>query len=127
MYETCPASKPKRALLIEPQSLFAPYFVATIEAQGLAVVGVVPRAEIRMLRALVPDIVIIDADHLPTPPLRLLRGLRRHLPHAHIVVYVHGADPVWPALARSLGADVVMGPRADESDLIAALAPALRA
>lgn len=111
----------KRALLIEPQTLFAPYFVATLERTGLDVVGVAPGARTAMLLDLRPDVVVIDAGHLATPPLRLLRRLRRALPAAHIVVYVHALDGAWAALARSLGADAVIGPKADEADLIAAV------
>jgi len=117
---SAPASK--RALLIEPQTLFAPYFVATLEATGLDVVGVAPSATAATLAALQPDVVVVDAGHMPTP-LRLVRGVRRRLPNAHIVIYVHTLDAAWTAVARGLGADVVMGPRADEGDLIAAVAP----
>ncbi len=112
----------KRALLIEPHALFAPYFVATLESFGLDVVAVRTGANLRDVRALAPDIVVVDAAHLPAAPLRAIRALRRAAPLAHIVVYAGPADAVWPTLACSLGADIVIGPRSEERDLIAALA-----
>ncbi len=112
----------RRVLLIEPQSLFAPYFVATLESLGLAVVGVRSRADVRAVRALAPDVVVVDLAHLPVAPLRIIRALRRALPLAHIVVYANAVDTVWTNVARSLGADTIIGPRSEERDLIAALA-----
>lgn len=116
------AGSGKRALLIEPHALFAPYFVATIESFGLAVVGVRARARRDDVRALAPDVVLVDAAHLPQAPFRTIRSLRRAVPAAHIVVFAVAVDPLWATLARSFGADVVIGPRARERDLSAALA-----
>ncbi|GAC1545143.1 MAG: hypothetical protein NVS3B16_14210 [Vulcanimicrobiaceae bacterium] len=120
-----PSSAPranKRALLIEPQRLFAPYFVATLESCGLDVVGVRARAVMRDVRALAPDVIVVDAAHRNGAPLAAIRALRKALPLARIVVYSRAAESVWPSLARSLGADIVIGPRARECDLSAALA-----
>jgi DNA-binding NarL/FixJ family response regulator len=111
----------KRVLIIEPQALFAPYFADTIATIGFEVVGVDASPRARTLRRLRPDIVVLDAGHLAAP-LRTVRALRARLPDAHLVVYAPLADEAWPLLARGVGADVVMGPRADEPDLLAALA-----
>ncbi|MBC5798935.1 MAG: response regulator transcription factor [Candidatus Eremiobacteraeota bacterium] len=111
----------KRVLIIEPQALFAPYFADTIATIGFDVVGVDAAPRARTLQRLRPDIVVLDAGHLPSP-LRTVRALRAHLPGAHLVVYAPLADEAWPLLAQGVGADVVMGPRADEPDLLAALA-----
>lgn len=112
----------RRALLIEPQALFAPYFVATLQSSGLDVVMVAKRPGTVDIRAFGPDIVFVDAAHHPVAPLRSIRALRRAAPYAHIVVYAAIAEGVvWHALARSIGADVVVSGRAGERDLIRAL------
>ncbi len=111
----------KRVLIIEPQTLFAPYFAAAIAASGLDVVGVDPAPRAALLRRLRPDIVVLDASYLAAP-LQRIRALRARLPAAHLVIYAPGADGAWPLLAVGLGADVVIGPRAGEPELLAALA-----
>ncbi|GAC1395561.1 MAG: hypothetical protein NVS2B8_04770 [Vulcanimicrobiaceae bacterium] len=114
-----PTSIP-RALLIEPQALVAPYFVATLAAAGYAVVQADEGVSAASLRQTAPDIVVIDAVHLDEP-LALLRALHREVPAARIVVYARALDTMWAALAASLGADVVIGPRACERDFLAAV------
>lgn len=116
-----PGPASKRALLIEPQALFAPYFVATLERSGLEVVTVAKRPAAADIRALQPDVVVVDAAHHPAAPLLTIRALRRAAPRAHIVVYAGAEEGAWHALARSIGADVVVGGRAGERDLIEAL------
>lgn len=112
----------KRALLIEPQTLFAPYFIACLEALGLDVACVREKPTAAELRRIAPGVVLVDAAHHPATPFLAIRALRRSLPSCHIVVFTRALDPAWETLARSFGADVIVGPRAGECDLIAALA-----
>lgn len=114
-------STSKRVLLVEPQALFAPYFVATLERSGLDVVAVVKRPDCSVLRRMAPDIVVVDAAHRPAAPLRTIRAIRAAAPEAHIVVFATNCEPAWWALARTLGADAIVGAHAQERDLVAAL------
>lgn len=116
-----PEATRKRVLIIEPQALFGPYLAAAIGATGCDVVGVEPAVRAGVLRRLQPDIVVLDASCVRAP-LACLRALRTRLPVAHLVLYAPSADPAWTLLARGLGADAVIGPRADEPELVAALA-----
>lgn len=115
-------SPSKRALLIEPQALFSPYFVDRLEAFGLDVTSVCKKPTQRELRRLAPGVVLVDAAHLTTTPFLTIRALRRSLPDAHIVVFTRANDAAWVTLARSFGADAIVGPRAEERDLRDALA-----
>lgn len=114
------AARP-RAIIIEAQALFVPFLVQTLEADGVVVLGAsaVPRPE--ALFRLEPDLVFIDADHLNTPPFECIRQIRERLPGARVVVYAQRTDPVWAAMARSLGADIVFGSSGGIEDLHAAL------
>lgn len=116
-----------RIVLIEQQSLFAPFLRDTIEATGARVSVAGPRPTAEALRRIDPDAVCIDVDQLETAPLLALRALRQTLPAARIVAYASASDPLWIELALSVGADAVLGPQAGVSDLLKAVRPALAA
>lgn len=109
-----------RALLVEPQALFAPYFANVIAGAG-SEVTVSERAPKRLLRSLKPNLVVVDATGHAAAPLRMITGMRASLPGARIVIFARGAEPLWAGVARALGADAVVGPSASEADLLAAL------
>ena len=111
----------KRALIIEPQTLFVPFLVQTLQADGLVVLGASAVPEPDALLRLRPDLVFIDADYLDSPPFECIRKLRRRLPEARLVVYAQRTDALWGGVARGLGADVVFGPSSGIEDLCAAL------
>ena len=111
-----------RALLIEPQSLFAPYFAGVLSGAGRHVT-VTGRAPKRFLRELDPSLVVVDAAGAGKSPLRTISRLRKSLPQARIVVFTRAFEPLWETLAHAVGADAVVGPSASETDLIAALTP----
>ncbi len=110
-----------RALLIEPQMLFAPFFAATLTAAGYDRIEAVERVEPGDAFASGFDTVVIDSGSIDEP-LQIVRAMRARFPAAKIVLYAHTIDTMWEPLARSLGADVLIGPRADEADLRAAIA-----
>jgi DNA-binding NarL/FixJ family response regulator len=109
-----------RALLIEPQALFAPYFAGVIAGAG-SDVTVSERAPKRLLRSLKPSLVVFDATGTDAAPLRMISGVRASLPNTRIVIFARIAEPLWAGVAKALGADAVIGPKASESDLLAAL------
>jgi DNA-binding NarL/FixJ family response regulator len=109
-----------RALLIEPQSLFAPYFAGVLSAsiRNLTVAAHAPK---RFLQALDPELVVLDASGGDASPLRTIDRLRTLLPAARIVVFARQCEPLWVGVARAAGADAIVGPSANEADLVAAL------
>jgi DNA-binding NarL/FixJ family response regulator len=109
-----------RALLIEPQALFAPYFAGVI-AGASSEVTVSERAPKRLLRSLKPSLVVFDATGQEAAPLRMISGVRASLPGARIVIFARAAEPLWANVAKALGADAVVGPKASEAELVAAL------
>jgi len=109
-----------RALLIEPQALFAPYFAGVMTDAG-SDVTVAERAPKRLLRSLKPNLVVFDATGEHAAPLRVISGVRASLPAARIVIFSRAAEPLWADVAKALGADAVIGPKASEADLLAAL------
>ena len=115
-----PGSARKRVLIIEPHALFAPYFATAIAAGGHDVVGVETAARPSVLRRLAPEIVVLNAGYFTS--VGRIRTLRSLLPDARLVVYTRVGDPAWSLLALAVGADAVIGPRADEPELLAALA-----
>jgi DNA-binding NarL/FixJ family response regulator len=111
---------PYSVLLIERQSLFLPYLKQLLARDGARVVSSGPLPNARRLLQLRPDVVCVDVDHLKQSAFSGLRTLRRALPHARIVAYTQQSDPAWTALAKSVGADIVLGPDADANDVISA-------
>jgi DNA-binding NarL/FixJ family response regulator len=110
-----------RVLLIERQTLFTPFLVRLLEGGGARVSVAAPEQEPLRLQRLRPDVICVDVDHLDEPPFAALRRLRTLLPGSRIVAYTHAAESAWRVLAKSFGADVVLGPDAQVSDLLAAV------
>ncbi len=67
------------------------------------------------------DVVVIDASHLCVAPLSAIRAVRTAAPDARIVGYAD-ADAVWGAVARAVGATVVLGAEAGARALGSAVA-----
>lgn len=109
----------KRAAIIEPQSLFVPYLVATLRRTGLEVVRAAPHIRSRNLSRLAPDVLLVGIDDVRAP-LSAIRRLRRLLPSARIVLYTHISERAWASLACAVGADAVVGPTDDEQGLVSA-------
>ncbi|MBC5809265.1 MAG: response regulator transcription factor [Candidatus Eremiobacteraeota bacterium] len=106
-----------RALIIEPQRLFTPFLAGVLEERGVAVLATTLALDRDQLALARPEIVLIDADHLPSP-LMALADLRSALPSARIAVVYAWAEAAWLVLARAFGADVLIGPGADEERLV---------
>ena len=111
---------PYCVLLVERQSLFLPYLRQLLERDGARVVSSGPLPSARRLLQLRPDVVCVDVDHLKQSAFSGIRNLRRALPKTRIVAYTNQSDPAWTALAKSVGADIVLGPEADGDAVVAA-------
>ncbi|HMD01625.1 MAG TPA: hypothetical protein VKG44_01550 [Candidatus Baltobacteraceae bacterium] len=110
-----------RLLLIERQSLFTPFLVRVFEEAGASVSLAGHRPAIARLVRLDPDVVCVELDYLEVAPFVALRKLRDLLPQTRIVALTAVSDSLWLALAHCAGANAVLGPGAQVSDLLEAL------
>lgn len=117
----------RRAVVVEPQSLFVPFIVETLGAGGLVVVDTIAAPYPGLLTRLQPDVLFLDLDWPQSPPLSSIRQLRQLLPLTCIVMYTRETDPVWRALALALGANAVVGAEDELDVLTRALASPLAA
>jgi DNA-binding NarL/FixJ family response regulator len=108
------------ALIVERQTFFVPYLRNALTRAGLHV------SESRTLTALVlrlarPDTIVLGASGLGRRPLEAIRTARRECPRARIVVVTYDEDRAWSALAKTLGADTVLGPASSALELADAI------
>jgi DNA-binding NarL/FixJ family response regulator len=113
---------PRTALIVERQRLMVPFLRDVLERAGHGDVVAHRSASARTLQRLRPSVVVLGIDTLGARPFEVIRRTRCGTPAARIVVLTRSDDPVWSALARAVGADVVLGPKADRNDLLAAVA-----
>jgi two-component system response regulator RegA len=123
MMTPTPTDPARTALLVEPQQLLVPFLTAALHAVGVHAT-VAPRPTASALRRANADVVILGMDMLRGRPLDVIRRTHRARPDARIVVLTRRNDPAWSALARAVGASVVLGPTADAAAFAAAVAGA---
>lgn len=99
----------RRAVVVEPQSLFVPFIVDALAESGLTVVDAVAAPYPGLLARLQPEVLFLDLDWPQSPPLSSIRELRALLPLTWIVMYTCERDPAWKALALALGANAIVG------------------
>ncbi len=98
-----------------------PFLKDVLERAGHGDVFAFRSASARTLERVRPDSVILGIDAPGARPLDLIRRTRRQMPSARIVVITRSDDPLWNALASALGADVILGSKADRNDLLTAV------
>ncbi len=112
---------PPTALIVERQRLMLPYLHAIARQAGFrAVTGNATLATLRRVR---PATVVLDLDRPGTRPLATIRRIRGSMPESRIVVIAATDDPAWTLVAQALGADAVLGARADGLALARAMTP----
>ncbi len=111
------------ALVVEPHPFFASFLRAMLARSGHAVVASSASASKLLLQRLAPGTIVFGPGACGHRPLDAIRRARSARPEAFIVAIGESDDSVWKALARALGADVILGPGAGTNDLLAALAP----
>ncbi len=109
-------------LVVEPHAFFASYLRTLLARSGRGTVSSTRYASLPLLRRLRPDTIVIGAGCGTRRPLAAIRRARRERPTAHIVVYLDRHDPTWAALARALGADIVLDAATNGRALCAAAA-----
>jgi DNA-binding NarL/FixJ family response regulator len=117
-------SKPRfrKALILHCQRLMVPLLKEVLTRAGLDDVVVYRNASERTIRTARPDVVVVDVDAPGSRPLEQIRRTRRHT-NARIVVITRTDDAGWNAVAKALGADAILGARADRHDLFTAVGP----
>jgi DNA-binding NarL/FixJ family response regulator len=108
-------------LIVERQAFFVPFLREALEHAGHHTIVVSRSVSALTLQRVRPHTVVIGVHGLGPRPLETIRLTRRQRPSARIVAIVLRDDPAWSALARSLGADSVLGPSADHGRLAEAL------
>lgn len=94
--------------LIEPQSVFEPYFVRLLERAGLAIVGTSRTFDRRALDQADPDLVVVDVDFAEGGALRVVRALRDGVPRTRIVACTDNVEPHFAARCYIAGANAVL-------------------
>ena len=117
-----PAPQFRKAIIVEGRRLMVPLLKDVLARAGLEDVVVCRNATERRMRSARPDVVVLDVDGPGLRPLELIRNARR-CTNARIVVITRLDDRGWNAVARAVGADTILGARADRHDLLTAIAP----
>jgi DNA-binding NarL/FixJ family response regulator len=115
-----PAPQFRKAMIVEGRRLMVPLLKDVLALAGLEEVVVYRTASERTMRSARPDVVVLDVDSPGARPLELIRNARR-CTNARIVVITRIDDREWNALARAVGADTILGARADRHDLLTAV------
>lgn len=111
----------RTAVILERQRLMVPFLRDVLERAGHGDVLALRSASARTLQRVRPDVVVLSVDTPGARPLELIRRTRRETPGARLVIITRCDDPLWNALARALGADVILGSTADRQDLFSAV------
>jgi len=111
----------RKGLIVEGRRLMVPLLRDVLTRAGLDDVVVHRTVSAKTMRSARPDVVLVDVDGLGSRPLELIRAARQNT-SARIVVITRVDDSGWNAVARALGADFILGARADRHDLLTAVA-----
>ena len=114
-------ARARKALIVQAQRLMLPFLTDVLQGAGLGDVVAFRSPSATTVRRVRPDVVVLDVDAPGARPLELIMRARRHT-DARIVVLTRSDDSAWNALALAIGADRVLGPRADRQDLFTAVA-----
>jgi DNA-binding NarL/FixJ family response regulator len=119
----------KHLLLIEPQELFTPYLVTTLEESGLWIVAAVPRIDLGQIALLgKPDVILVDMMRSDASNFMMLRHIRRAFPRVRLVVFGGSRNPVWQENAWAEGVNALLTECDGPAELIeAAKGPQLAA
>jgi DNA-binding NarL/FixJ family response regulator len=108
-------------MIVEGRRLMVPLLKDVLLRAGLEQVVVYRTASERTMRSARPDVLVLDVDGPSARPLELIRNARR-CTNARIVVITRVDDRAWNTVAHALGADAILGARADRHDLLTAVA-----
>ncbi len=111
----------RRAVILEPQSLFLPHLTKLLESGGYHVVEAMSKLDDEELSALTPDLVLVDVGGEEIEGYTAVARLRTAAPRARVVAYGSSSDPAWHLMLRAQGADAVLGELDGSDELLKAV------
>jgi DNA-binding NarL/FixJ family response regulator len=81
--------------------------------------------DVAVLRALAPDVLVIDIDRVDVDPIEAIRQLRFVLPECVIVVYTGGTNSEVVRACHNAGANCLLSKSSDGSQLATGLRRAM--
>lgn len=114
-------SIPRRAVILEPQSLFLPHLTHLLESDGYHVIEAMSKLDDDELTALTPDLVLVDVGGEELEGYTAVARLRHAAPHARVIAFGGSSDPAWHLMLRAQGADAVLGELDGTEELLKAV------
>ncbi len=108
---------------VAPEDL--PLLTGAVNAAFAHADASIAEVDIPVLRALRPDVLIIDIDRLEVDPIEAVRQLRFVLPDCVIVVYTSGTNSDVVRLCHNAGASCLLSKASDEAQLATGLRRAM--
>ena len=102
-----------------------PLLTAALNAAVAHADASIAQLDISVLRALAPDVLVIDIDRLDVDPIEALRQLRFVLPESVIVVYTSGTNSDVVRACHNAGANCLLSKSSDEAQLATGLRRAM--
>jgi DNA-binding NarL/FixJ family response regulator len=99
---------PPGVYVLEPQLLFVPDLVETIEEAGGSVVRTAPRLDRREIGALQAEYAFVDLDYTPPGVLGGLAAFRIAAPNVRVILLTGEHGPDWLERCRAAGAWAVL-------------------
>ncbi len=108
---------------IDPEDL--PLLTSAMNAASAHADASVAQVDVPVLRALAPDVLVIDFDRLEADPIESIRQLRFVLPDCIIVIYTAGTNSDVIRACHNAGANCLLSKSSDEAQLAAGLRRAM--
>ena len=113
----------RRVLVVDDHALFRAGLAQLIESKGYEIAGQADKSAdaLTLARSLKPDIVTLDVEVDDVPVGSVIRGLRRILPEARIVVITMYRDRVIERSVLESGANAFLSKSAPNDEVLSAL------
>jgi DNA-binding NarL/FixJ family response regulator len=112
-------------VIIEAQTLFAPFLTDILSRAGFAVVAMFDGLPLHAIGRIEPRVVLIDIDYLDVDPLSALQNLRTILPKATICAYTERTESEWELSCTRAGASCTVSKAASPLEIIESIERAL--
>ena len=108
---------------IDPYDL--PLLTAAMNAAFAHANASIAQLDVAVLRALAPDVLVVDVDRVDVDPIEAIRQLRFVLPDCIIVVYTGGTNSDVVRACHNAGANCLLSKSSDETQLAAGMRRAM--
>jgi DNA-binding NarL/FixJ family response regulator len=99
----------------------APLLSAALKGAGERALAAVARLNVRELRKMKPDILIVDIDRLETDNLEMVRQIRFVLPDCTLIIFTGAKELEWGRECHLAGANGILSKESSESELASGL------